>query len=250
MNDESNAHDAAADDQMADQLPAGDEQHPADQYGDQAGDTAAPDGDDGLSLEAWQSVGVEDPDAPPSDPSGYGLVATGDEAVDAALQQMIEADDPELDRFAQAAHQMGLSVKQFSDVVSYYTAQMVHRGVSWDQAAEALGPDADKMLEAVDRWGQVHLSARTRALVQQAEPSPALLAVLSDAMIASGHLAPDQPDDDATPSDDGVPIASKAQVKALMDSEQYRRGDPKTVQAVRASFRKLSEARARGHEPK
>jgi hypothetical protein len=242
MNDETNAPDTAADDQAVDQAPAAQHDHDVEPAGDAPPAFDASDAD-------WEAAGVQ-PDEAPNGPDGYGLVGSGDPEVDAVLEGMAMNGDPVLDQFASVAHQLGLSHQQFAALAQWYVGQHVHNAVTWDQAGEALSPNADKMLEQIDRWGQVHLSARTQALIKQAQPSPALLAVLSDAMLATGHLAPDQPDDDATPSAEGPAISSKAQVKALMDSEQYRRGDQKTVQAVRAAFKQMSAARARGHEPR
>jgi hypothetical protein len=231
-----------ADDQMADQLPAGDDQQTAPDA-EPAGDE--PPAFDGGDVD-WESLGIA-PDEAPDDPSGYGLTGTGIEEVDQILEQLAQHGDPGLDAWAEQAHKLGLTHQQFSAITGFYIQQQLGSQRTWDDVAEQFGPDGDQLLQQVDKFGHQYLSARTRALIKEAPPSPALISVLSDMMLVAGLQPPGfEPSDDDLPDDGGNVIADRAQLKQLMASEQYRRGDKATISAVRNGFAKLTNSKARG----
>jgi hypothetical protein len=229
------------------------DQAPAD-AGQQTAHDAEPEGDVAEPFSAddidWEAAGVQ-PDGVPDSAADYGLTGTGIAEVDEILESLAEHGDPGLDAWAEQAHRLGLTHAQFSAITGFYVQQQLGSQRTWDDVAEQFGPDGDQLLQQVDTFGHQYLSERSKALIQQAPPSPALISVMSDLMIAVGLQPPGfTPSDDDVPDTGGNAIADKKQLQQLMASEKYRRGDKATITAVRNGFRKLSEAKAKGFTPK
>ncbi len=156
-------------------------------------------------------------------------------AKELGLQINMEADDPFLIRFQTWAHNNNVSQHEFNELSELYLEAVTTFFPSWDEEAPKLGDHADERVAHLNAFFGKNLSTEAYAAIENLPLSAELVMAFEEMMELSGVTS--------FTSESGMPIGSmmgRDEIIKLMDTDEYRNGDPATLRKVEAAWKKLS----------
>jgi hypothetical protein len=149
----------------------------------------------------------------------------------------MEPDDPALIQAKTWAFEHGLSQEDFNEMMNLHMQAVTTFFPDWDKESEALGEFADERANHLNSWLSKVLSTESYKAMEQLPLSAGVVVALEELMELSGNIR--------FSSESGRPAGtgfSRDDVMAMMDTDEYRRGDPAMVQKVQAGWKKIARS--------
>lgn len=144
-------------------------------------------------------------------------------------------DDPIMLAAKTWAHKHGLTQADFDEMAELHLKAVSSFFPDWEQEKVILGEYADERHRALNAWAGKVLAPEVYDALDSIPLSANLIMVLE----AFQELSGTKPFD-ADTGEGGNTLMTREDIRALMDTEEYRRGDPATLQKVQNGFKRLA----------
>jgi|GEM_PF-2301132 len=151
------------------------------------------------------------------------------------LEAEIADDHPGLLQAKNFAFERGFSQEEFGELINMHLAGVSEFFPNWDDEKLSLGDHADDRAAYLNSWAGKYLTPDSYKAIEKMALSADMVVALEEIMELTGSakFAP------GTGQVSGAPT-SKDEIHKLMDTDEYRNGDPATVKKVQAGFKRLS----------
>ena len=158
------------------------------------------------------------------------------------LEFQVDATDPFLVTAKDVLHKHNVPQHEFNQLDEAYINSNLANMPNYDVEKEKLGEYSDMRCERVNAWCQRHLSENSYNVISGMAVRSEMVEAIEEIMELSGEPK-------FLVGEDTGHFQERLQrndVQALQDSPEYRRGDPATVQRVRAAWAQLAAREAAG----
>ena len=158
------------------------------------------------------------------------------------LEFHVDDTDPFLVTAKDVLHKYNVPQHEFNQLAEAYINSNLAQLPDYDVEKEKLGEYSDMRCERVNAWCQRHLSENSYDVLSAMATRSEMVEAIEEIMELSGEPKFLVGEDTGHFQE----RLGRNDVQALQDSPEYRRGDPATVQRVRAAWAQLAAREAAG----
>ena len=158
------------------------------------------------------------------------------------LEFHVDDTDPFLVTAKDVLHKHNVPQHEFNQLAEAYINSNLAQLPDYDVEKEKLGDYSDMRCERVKAWCQRHLSENSYDIISAMATRSEMVEAIEEIMELSGEPKFLVGEDTGHFQE----RLGRNDVQALQDSPEYRRGDPATVQRVRAAWAQLAAREAAG----